>query len=152
MAPDVPVPEVPTTLLGAFALAIIVLAGVITYLWRFYQGRMAKAAKAQLAAEREHADERQQWALERQRLTEDKDGIIKMREELEAALRAEYEERQRRFIQDVYAQAREDQREARKDFAEIMAVVQREATAQAEKLTVVLDKFYDRYVGPRRTY
>lgn len=152
MGPDVPVPEVPTTLIGALALAVTALAGVIVYLWRFYQGRMAKASKAQLAQAEKHAEERQQWALERQRLLQTDDDLMRMREELETRLRAEFEEKHRRVVDDVYRQAREDMREARKDFAEIMGAVQSEASKSSEKLAAVMDKFYDRYVGPRRTY
>lgn len=149
---DVPTPEVPKTLIGALAIAVSALAGTIVYLWRFYQGRMSKADKTRRLLDETHAKEREAWAVERTSTHESF-------ETERAHLRLEFEEKHRILVedylkkaQDLYQLSREDQRAARKEFAEIMEIVSKEATKSSEKIATVLEKFYDRFVGPRRNY
>ncbi len=78
---------------------------------------------------------------------------------IEADLRSEYE-RKHRDVVDQYAQlARNERREnrehedrAREEFSEIMEKVSADATRSSDALVNMLQKFYERFVGPGRRY
>jgi hypothetical protein len=71
-------------------------------------------------------------------------------------LRADYE-RKHREVAEGYAQALREEREGnrahedevRKEFAELMETVSAEAAKSSDAVVAVLNKFYDRFVGPR---
>lgn len=147
----------PKWLAGAMVAVIGVLAGVVAYLFKLYQKR-----ERVIAAERaKMGEERAQWMLAEQRRADE-------RERFETALRAEYEQKHRELIEAHADTAREERQlardheermradfaaalgAARKDFGDIMERVSAEASQAAAQLSNVLDRFYDRFVGPRR--
>jgi hypothetical protein len=89
--------------------------------------------------QKEHELERANWRLEAQRQTSDYERKFKENSESNAML---VEEIRDRFL------AREDA--LRKEFADRMERVANEANEAADKIKEVLNKVYDRFVGPRR--
>lgn len=98
-------PNVPTSVIVLLGIAVSALAGVIAYLFKYYSGRMKESEDHRLKSEEVHAQERQTWAVERERLGNARNELrlefeVKHREmleravdamrELEAKLRAEY--------------------------------------------------------------
>jgi hypothetical protein len=71
-------------------------------------------------------------------------------------LRTEYERKHREVVEG-YAQTMREERKAnrahedevRKEFAELMETVSAEAAKSSDAVVAVLNKFYDRFVGPR---
>ncbi len=112
----------------AFALAII---------------HLFKAMRADYAASKADAkameQERGKWSAERE------------------ALRAEYERKHRELVEQYAENLREERdgnREhedlARKEFAELMERVAAESGRSSQALVDMMQKFYDRFVGPPR--
>ena len=134
-----PEPAVPTSLVPLLVIAVVALAGVIAYLFRFYTGRM-EAKDATLAKEREErAKERENWVIERTR-----------HERFQVELRAEYEAKYHEMHKTLYEDAREHEDKARREYTENIEAVSQNVQAASDKVTQVLDKIYDRYISPRR--
>ena len=79
-----------------------------------------------------------------------------VRETMEAKTRAEFEEKHRSVIAEqvkmmaaLHEAVREHEDTARREFAENMEMVATKAAEASDKVAAVLDKFYDRFVGPR---
>ena len=128
-------PSTPITLLGCLVAAILGLAGVIGYLFRFYAKRMEKLEADRRQSDEDHAKERAKWAAEREQL------------------RAEYEERYRvalekhiTALQKLYEDSREHESLVRREYTANMEIVAQKAAEATEKLGAVMSKFYDRYV------
>lgn len=132
-------PSTPTSLVPLLVIAVVALAGVIAYLFRFYTGRM-EAKDAILSKEREErAKERENWVVERTR-----------HERFQVELRAEYEAKYRETHKTLHEDAREHEDRARREYAENIEAVSQNVQAASDKVTQVLDKIYDRYISPRR--
>lgn len=140
----------PLTLVAALVVAVLTMASVISYLFRYFSKRGDAERKA-TAGERirmieEHAKERQDWAVARVHL-----------EMAGRELRAEYEtkhrevvERHADMIKALYEDAREQENLIRREYAANMEVVAEKARQAQEKVGEVLDKIYNRFVGTRR--
>jgi len=147
MTPTSPVPvEVPTSLVAALAIAVVVLAGVVVVLFRLYISRNTAAETERRDHDKLLADERQSGAIRQKQA------------ELElAAARADIDRRVREHaesyaselaeLRDLYL-SREDV--IRKDCADRIERIAMEATSAAQKQNEVLNKIYERFVGPRR--
>lgn len=139
MAPDPSVvSEVPSSLLTALCIAVVSLAGVCAFLFKYYSSKADEMAK-----------ERQLWAIERTKLE-------MVREADSDSLRAEYETKHRLLAEDstkavraLYDLARERETEARREYLQNMEVVSAEASKAHEKIGAILDKALDRFVGSR---
>lgn len=138
--------EVPTSLVGALSLAVVVLAGVVGLLFKLYVARNQRAedgtaAKDALMAvertsflEREHA-----WETEREQIRADAERRVREATETYATELAE--------MRDQYL-GREDG--LRKDFGDRIERIAAEASKSALAQAEVLNKLYERFVGPRR--
>lgn len=139
----------PTTLNGALIIAVGVLASAVGFLFRLYLTRNKEIEALTTAKDKEMAKERSDWAVERERI--DHEGEVK-----EAKIRAEYEQKFRELIQRYDEISRRDSEsnrkhedQVRKEFADIMERVSAESGKSASALVQMLQKFYDRMVGPR---
>lgn len=120
---------------GVLGVVALVFAFAIVYLFRTMRADHA-ASKAEAKAMEE---ERKQWAVERE------------------ALRAEYELKHRELVKS-YAEATREERAAartredqvRREFAELMEQVALEGGKASQALVDMMQKFYDRFVGPPR--
>jgi hypothetical protein len=127
-------------------LAVVALASVIAYLFKFYSGRMeakdlALAAKDLLLAKEreERAKERESWVVERTR-----------HERFQVELRAEYETKYHGTLKTLYDDAREHETTMRREYAENVELVAQNLAAAGDKVGRALDKIYDTFVAPRR--
>lgn len=145
-----PEPTVPTSLLTVLIVAVTTLAGVVAFLWKHYQGKLDKLAEVNKQVDALNYQERLAWAAERQRLAQSQ-------EEFEVRLRLEFEGKHRMVLED-YAKrlaeaidgAREREDAIRREFTTNMELIAGKAESSQAKLALVLDKFYERYVSPRR--
>jgi hypothetical protein len=158
--------EVDTTFLDKHGLALtlaVVFALVIAYLFRLLVkshkervtellGQLAKADRDRESAEKMRMGEREthsiaiaRWDVER---AEHDLEISRVREMCEQRMR-EAADRHARDLHELRKefQARED--EARKENAEAAERMEEAHTKAMDKVTAVLQKFYDRFVGPR---
>lgn len=128
-------------MIGALVAVIATLATVVAYLFKRYERRDDRREKA-ITDERKAMDkERAEWAVERERLrAEYEEGKSELSEKYAAALREEHK------------QARDHEDEVRADFAAIMERVAAEAAKSGTALVEMLQKFYERFVGPRSRY
>lgn len=134
--PVVAEPAVPASLIPLLIAAVLALAGVIAYLFRYYSKRAEDHSK-----ERENwSREREAWAAERVRL-----------ERFQVDLRAEYETKYHSTLETLYKEARENEALARREYAENMEGVAKAAEASNSKVAAVMDKIYDYLIRPRRT-
>jgi hypothetical protein len=115
------------TLIGLLITAISVLAGVVVYLYR--DGRRLQ---------RQVNKERSEWKVERAQLARD------------------FEEKLRLAAEDYAGEVvrlgeSHDAREAqtRGEFTEVVEQISAEAEKSAEVIRAVLQKFLDRFIGPR---
>lgn len=128
-------------MIGALAAVIGTLATVVAYLFKRYERRDDRREKM-ITDERKAMDkERADWAVERERL------------------RAEYEERANELsvqyanaLREEHKLARDHEDAVREDFAAIMERVSQEASKSSNALVDMLQKFYERFVGPRSRY
>ena len=131
---------------GVLGIVACVFAYAIVHLFRALQAAYERNAAAEKAREAERSDWTKRELLLRQEL-----------ETKEADLRAEYERKHREVI-DHYAQLakaerrenREHEDKAREEFAEIMEKVSADANKSTDALVNMLQKFYERFVGPGR--
>lgn len=115
------------TLIAALTTAVAALAGVVIYLWRH-------GLKLQRKIDREHAamtEERKAWAVERE------------------TLRANYEAENAKVLQQVHKECFEESTVIRKEFTELMDKISVRAEKSADAISAVLQKFLDRFLGPR---
>lgn len=136
----------PWTLTGVMVIAISVLATVVAYLFKLYVGNNKDLAKNEVAM----VNERAAWAIERARISTDAETKVA---EAEAAYEKKFRELIERYDdisrrRDEASRAHEDQ--VRKEFADIMERVAAESGKSASALVDILQKFHDRFVGPRR--
>lgn len=135
-------PAIPTSLIPLLVLGITVLAGVISYLFLFYNKRDKEHAKER----KEWAAERDVWAAERERWAVERERWERMRTEL----RAEYDARYRDDAERLYREQREYEEDSRRSDADRMESIAKIAAEANTKVAAALDKFYDIYIGPRR--
>lgn len=124
---------------GVLGIVALAFAFAIIHLFR------ALRADAALASERE-----KEWAKKE----------AELRAELarrEADLRSEYERKHRetvenytQLVRNERAENREHEDRVREEFAEIMEKVSAEANKSSDALVNMLQKFYERLVGPGR--
>jgi septal ring factor EnvC (AmiA/AmiB activator) len=144
------------TIAGLLITGLTVLASVVGYLFRLYIGRNKEISAEQATMTKERAE----WAAERGKIASDM-AAERARtafdiELKESEIRVEYEKRFREVIE-RYDQAarrdserhREHEDQVRKEFAEIMERVSAEASKSAAAMVQMLQKFYERMVGPR---
>lgn len=132
MSPSTVDPGIPTSWAPMLIIAIIALSGAIVILWRYYAGEL-KGINAERLKEREAwAVERERWAVERERL------------------RGEYDKRYIVDLERIHKEARDHEAAVRREYAENMEIVASKAEESLNKVAAVLDKIYDRYIGPRR--
>lgn len=120
---------------------IATLASVVAYLFKRYERRDDRREKL-IAEEREAMDkERATWALEREKLRADHE-----------TKRAELSDEYANALREEHKLARDHEDEVRAEFAGMMERVAAEAAKSSSALVEMLQKFYDRFVGPRRNY
>jgi hypothetical protein len=119
---------------GAIGVMLVVFGLVIRYLFKRYERREVLIGRERVAM----AAEREAWNTQKE------------------TLRAEYEKSLRTQIETFLAEARAERvtnREhedlARAEFAEIIERISAEASRSSTALVEMLQKFYDRFVGPR---
>lgn len=130
---------------GILGIAVFALATVIAYLFKFYNKRERRSEEERQAF---HA-ERREWAKREAKFEADLEA-----ERLQ--LRAEYEKKHRELVEQ-YASALKQERDAnrthedgvRREFGEMMEAVSAKAAESSSALVELLQKFYDRFVGPR---
>lgn len=165
-------PAIPTSLVTVLIAAVVALAGVVVYLWKFYSGKIADLETERRAREVDTAKERGTWTLERASLeAKQEDALHEMRTEFEAKHRAVVEDHAKSLrdvaeqaragetlarkeylesIRDIAERARLNEATARKEYTDNMELVAGKAAESSDKIALVLDKIYDRFVGPRR--
>lgn len=133
MVPDVPVP---TSLITVLVIAVVALAGVVAFLFKYYSGK-----HDQIAAERTL------WAVDRVKLEEG-------RENDRLEIRAEYEAKHRLIAEEstksmraLYDSALEHNNAARREYLANMETVAAEAAKAHARIGAVLEKALDRFVG-----
>lgn len=126
---------------GAIAIVAFVLALVVRHLYTRKENK-----DDQVAAERAA------WQLERQKMLSDHAlALEKARGDYEEELHKQADTyAQRLHDQFDKAQTREDA--IRKEFAEVAENIATEIGKMSGELTRVLDKLYERFIGPRRHY
>lgn len=129
-------PSTSTSLAPLLIAAILALAGVIGYLFRYYSKRAEEHGKEREA----WAKEREAWVAERARL-----------ERFQVELRAEYEGKYHSTLETLYKEQRENEAAARREYAENMESVAQKAAEASGKVAAVMDKIYDYLIRPRRT-
>lgn len=120
---------------GVLGVVALAFAWAIIYLFKTMRADHASSKADEKAMEKE----RGQWAVERE------------------SLRTEYERKHRELVEWYAEQAREE-RDAnrsheelvRKEFAELMERVAAESGRSSQALVDMMQKFYDRFVGPPR--
>ncbi len=149
--------EVPTTVTAALTIGVVTLAAVVVVLFKLYVGRNERTETALATKDKEIADERKQFALretdweaERERIASDAETEIER-------VRADADKRARETADSYAAElteitdkflTREDA--IRKDFADRIERIASEASRASLAQNEVLNKIYERFVGPRR--
>ncbi|MGH7176516.1 MAG: hypothetical protein ACREJC_03960 [Tepidisphaeraceae bacterium] len=131
---------------GVLGVVALVFGYAILHLFRAIRADQASVRASDIAREKERSD----WALEREQMRND--WAIEREQ-----LRADYE-RKYREVADGYTHAlraehvenRQHEDLVRKEFAELMEQVSSEASKSSQALVEILQKFYDRFVGPKR--
>ena len=118
---------------GVLGVVALVFGFAIIYLFK----AMRDDHRASKADEKAMEKERGQWAVERE------------------TLRTEYERKHRELVESYMDQSREDRAAnraheelVRKEFAELMERVAAESGRSSHALVELMEKFYDRFVGP----
>jgi len=132
------------------AVAVAALAAVVAFLFKYYSGRMKESSDALIKANDQCAGERERWAAERSKLEERLEAI-------QTEIRGEYDAKHIRLLEAHAAQiqrinddAREHEANVRREYAHNMDTVAAKSAEAIAKLGLVLEKFYDRYVSPRK--
>lgn len=120
---------------GVLGVVATVFGYAIIHLFRALRADQQEARAAVAAREKERAD----WAVERE------------------AIRGEYERKHRDLVEG-FTQALREERDAnrqhedtvRREFSELMEQISAESSESAEAIVRILNKFYDRFVGPER--
>lgn len=145
------VPEGATTtaviaVIGAAGGIIATLAAAVGYLWRYYSRR-------QSVTEAKHTNERDAWAQERTAWSVERQRLEGFRDQL----RAEYESKHNQAathyaesIRALYDSTLEHENAARREYAANIESVSGTISESMDKIGVVIDKLYDRFIGPRR--
>lgn len=135
-------------MIGALVAVVVTLASVVAYLFKRYERRDDKRERA-IVEERKAMDaERASWANERQKWNTEREALRADYEERCAELSAKYAE----ALREDHRSAVEHEDEVRADFAAIMDRVAQEAGKSSTALVDMLQKFYERFVGPRPRY
>ena len=121
---------------GVLGIVALAFAFAIIHLFK----AMRKDHEAAKADEKAMEKERGGWAVERE------------------ALRTEYERKHRELVEQ-YAESLREERDAnrahedlaRKEFADLMEQVATEGGKASQALVDMMQKFYDRFVGPTRS-
>ena len=121
--------------------AVIALATVIGYLFKLLINKLERGNDEKLVLIAGRDAERTEWAKERE------------------GIRADFEEKLREVAEEyalnmkaIHDDARKHEDEVRREFADLMDQVTAKAGEQSQSIVAVLDKFYDRFVGPRPRY
>lgn len=131
---------------GVLGIVALAFAWAVVMLWKASRTDAVERTNERTAMEKERGE----WAQRE----------LGWRAELarkESEIRAEYEHKHREVI-DHYAQLARREREehlrnldrAREEFSEIMEKVSADASKSADALVNVLQKFFERFVGPGR--
>jgi len=133
---------------GVLGVIAFLFAAAIIYLFRRYEAREKRIEEASVGV----ATERAKWQMDHAILRAEHDVRI-------AALRAEFEAKHRELVAGFTAAlqkerdtSREHEDDVRKEFAELMENIAAEAARAAAATSQVLDKIYERFIGPRRPY
>jgi Skp family chaperone for outer membrane proteins len=155
----------PTSLIAAMTIAVVVLTGVIGYLFRHYTAKMAEINAgfnerlSQMTSK--HAEEHKAWAAEREGWCAERASWAAERAKLEqhrTEYRLEYETRHREVVahyadqvSELYEKTLEHESAARREYADNMEHVADKAAEATAKLGVVIEKVYDAFAGLRRS-
>jgi Asp-tRNA(Asn)/Glu-tRNA(Gln) amidotransferase A subunit family amidase len=121
---------------GVLGIVALGFAIAIVHLFRALRAEAARAEENGKAQERERAA----WTIKERQLEADYERRVREQIELHSEqLRA------------VFDASREREDQIRIEFAEIMERVEAEATKTSDRLVEMLQKFYDRFVGPSRS-
>jgi hypothetical protein len=141
-----PTNDLSTGTKGIFIAAIVALAGVVAYLFKLNNERINKNEDGRKELDGTIADERKDVAVEREKWNLE-------RERLRADYEAKNRELAEKYAKDLrasYEDNREHEDGVRKEFAEMMEVIATKAGESSQAIVTMLDKFYDRFIGPRR--
>ena len=128
----------PTSLVAMLVIAVVALAGVIAFLWRYYDGRIKGFEEQRIKDDAQHAKERQDWAVERATLQAFRD-----------QLSAEYAKRHADDMRNLYDRALEHENAARREYIANMDSVAAKAAESQDKIGSVMQKMADRLGGRR---
>lgn len=128
-------------MIGALAAVIGTLATVVAYLFKRYERRDDRRERAVVEERKAMDKERADWAREREELRADF-------EARNAKLSEKYADAMRTMLND----ARDHEDEVRQEFAAVMEHVSAKADKASLALVDMLQKFYERFVGPRSRY
>ncbi len=161
------IPDVspPTSLIAAMTIAVVVLTGVIGFLFRHYTAKMAELTAtfndrlSQVTSK--HAEEHKAWAEEREGWCTERASWAAERAKMEqhrTEYRLEYETRHREVVghyadqvSELYEKTLQYQSAARREYADNMEHVADKAAEATAKLGVVIEKIYDAFAGLRRS-
>lgn len=143
----------PPWLIVLLVSAIGTLGGVIVYMFKRYERREDRRDKAITEERAAMNAERTQWKIDREKMAAEHDAELETaRAEYEAA-RAQLAQRFSDALRDEIKTARAHEDAVREEFATIIERIDAQATEASKALVEMLQKFYDRFVGPRsRSY
>lgn len=122
---------------GVVGIVALVFALAVIVLWRHMLARENK-----MIAEREAMiKERKDWELQEAKIR------LECQERINAAQKMQLEQI---LALQVSAQKRED--DVRKEFADMMEIVETKGAEANAAVAAVMQKFYERFVGPRPRY
>lgn len=154
----------PTSLIAAMTIAVVVLAGVIVFLFRHYTAKMAElnASSNERISQMttKHAEEHKTWAAEREGWCAERASWAAERAKMEqhrTEYRLEYETRHKDVVAqyadqalELYEKVLQHETAARREYADNMELVADKAAEATAKLGVVIEKIYDAFAGLRR--
>lgn len=134
--------------IGLLITAVVALASVVAFLFRMMMKRDTSKDKRLAQGEQNLAEERKAIAVR------DQQWETRMEK-----LRADYEMKNRELaekyaedLKSLYDDNRVHEDAARKEFADILENVSAKAGESSQAIVNMLDKFYERFVGPRARY
>lgn len=119
--------------------AIAALTATVVFLFGSYSKRQREQEALRLKDHEDWAKERIEWAKDRVRT-----------EQFQIVLRGEFEAKYHDALRKMYEDAREHEDQARRENAANVEAVAVKVQEASDRVAMVLDKIYERYIAPRR--
>lgn len=150
---DVGNPETWWDKYGILGIAVFVFAGTIMYLFRLLTTAQNARVLQCDSEKKERIAEREGWILERSKFEIERQSWELERETMRAGFESKHRDVAEKFgreIRELNKDALDREDAVRREFADLMESVSQRAEKTSEANVAVLNKLYDRFVGPRR--